>query len=78
MSDDEDIMILGRNQQHQAKQTAQQRVIALLEVVYRRFLRSIQSPIQQQFRSDGRNGYGLKTFLSAFESSTRPFGEVFS
>jgi hypothetical protein len=71
--------ILGKNQQHQAKQTAQQRVIALLEVVYRRFFCSIQSPIQQQFRNDGRNGHGgLKTFLSAFESSTRPSGEVFS
>jgi hypothetical protein len=39
----------------------------------------IQSPIQQQFRSDGRNGYGgLKTFWSAFESSTKPSCEVFS
>jgi hypothetical protein len=59
------VHFLEQNRQHQAKQTVQQRVIALLEALLEapRFLRLIQSPIQQQFRSDGRNGYGgLKTF----------------
>jgi uncharacterized protein YijF (DUF1287 family) len=38
-----------------------------------------QSQIQQQCLNDGRNGYGvLKTYSLAYESLTRPFGEVLS